>query len=209
MKTIRLTLPTLALAALGFALLPAHASAQTATETTSTLTFPVTHTFSGNFKSTDGNSGTFVNTVTTNSATSKHDVVVFTRSSDSETKTDTTDTTTNADGSRTVAYSSLDYGATTPFTSNKTITKEKHGQFVGTGTYTTAAGVSGDLTTLESKADIVDVVSAVYNSSSTGITNALHLEEDGFGFVTVKTLDLAPGGKLTVVVTTRYITSSK
>ena len=36
----------------------------------------------------------------------------------------------------------LDYGAATPFTSNKTLTKEKHGQFVGTGTYTTAAGVS-------------------------------------------------------------------
>ena len=72
-----------------------------------------------------------------------------------------------------------------------------------------AAGVSGDLTTLESKADIVDVVSAVYTSSSTGITNDLRLEEDGFGFVTVKSLDLAPGGKLTEVVTTRYITSSK
>ena len=201
MKSTCLTLPTLALAALTLSLAPARVSAQT--------TYPVVHTYSGNFKSTDGNSGTFVNTVTTTSATTKDDVVVYTRSSDSETKTDTTDTTINGDGSRTVAYTSMDYGATAAFTSNKTITKEKHGQFVGTGTYTTAAGVSGDLTTLESKADIVNVVSAVYNSSTTGITNDLRLEEDGFGFVTVKHLDLAPGGVLTVVVTTRYITGSK
>ena len=149
-----------------------------------------------------------MNTITANSATSKTDVVVFTRSSDSETRTDTTTTTLNADGTKTIAHNDTDYGATTSFTSNKTLTKEKHGQFVGSGTYTTAAGVNGTFTTLESKAETVNVVSAVYNATS-GITNDLRLEDDGFGFVTVKVLDLAPTGTLTETVTTRYITSSK
>ena len=206
MKTSFLALPALALLAVGFTLSPARVSAQTAT---ATVTYPVVNTRSGNFKSTDGNSGTFVNTITTTSATTKTDVVVFTRSSDSATRTDTTDTTINEDGSRTIAHSSVDYGATAPFTSNRTLTKEKHGQFVGTGTYTTAAGVTGTLTTLETKAETVSVVSAVYNGSGVGITNDLRLEDDGFGFVTNKVLSLDPTGKLTEVVTTRYITSGK
>ena len=171
--------------------------------------YPVVQTHSGNFKSTDGNSGTFVNTVTVNSATSKSDIVVFTRSSDGAKKTDSTDTTINSDGTRTVAHSDIDYGATAAFTSTKTLTKEKHGQFVGKGTFTTAAGTTGTLTTLETKAETVNVVSAVYNNSTTGVTNDLRLEDDGFGFVTVKTLSLDPTGKLTETVTTRYITSSK
>ena len=125
------------------------------------------------------------------------------------TQTDTTNTVKNSDGSRTVDYTSTSYGATTAFSSHRTITKEKHGQFVGTGTYTTATGVTGTLTTLETSAETVNVVSAVYNSATAGITNALRLEDDGFGFVTVKRLDLDPAGKLTVIVTTRYITSSK
>ncbi len=203
MKRSLVILPALAFLAAGFALAPASASAQAAT-----VTYPVIHTHSGNFKSTDGDSGTFVNTITDTSATTKTDVVVFTRSSDNATKTDTTTTTLNADRSRTIAHSSVDYGATAPFTSNRTITREKHGQFVGTGTYTTASGDSGTLTTLETKAETVNVVSAVYNSATTGITNDLRLEDDGFGFVTVKRLSLDPSGKLTEVVTTRYITSS-
>ena len=218
MKLSFVTLPALAILATTLAWTPTRGSAQSITTTVGTVavgpvesltTYPVIQTRSGNFKSTDGNSGTFVNTITTTSPTTKGDVVVFTRSSDGKTKTETTNTTINGDGSREVAYSSVDYGATAPFTSNKTITKEKHGQFVGTGNFTTADGTSGTLTTLETKAETVNVVSAVYNNATTGITNDLRLEDDGFGFVTTKHLNLDPTGKLTVFVTTRYITSSK
>ncbi len=219
MKLSFVALPALAILAASLALAPTRVSAQDLTGSISTVfatsseplttVYPVVQTRSGNFKSTDGTSGTFVNTITTSSATTKSDVVVFTRSSDGKTKTDTTNTTTNGDGSREVAYSSVDYGATAPFTSSKTVTKEKHGQFVGTGNFTTADGTSGTLTTLETKAETVNVVSAVYNNSTTGITNDLRLEDDGFGFVTAKHLSLDPTGKLTVEVTTRYITSSK
>ncbi len=219
MKLSLVTLPALAILVTTLAWTPARVSAQSVTgaagpilvgslEPIATI-YPVTQTRSGNFKSTDGNSGTFVNTITATSATTKEEVVVFTRSSDGKTKTDTTNTTINGDGSRTVAYSSVDYGASAPFTSNKTLTKEKHGQFVGTGTFTTATGTGGILTTLETKAETVNVVSAVYNDSTTGITNDLRLEDDGFGFVTTKHLNLDPTGKLTEEITTRYITSSK
>ena len=54
------------------------------------------------------------------------------------------------------------------------------------------------------------MVSAVYTSATTGVTNDLRLEEDGFGFVTdQEPRPRVPRGKLTVIVTTRYITSSK
>ena len=96
--------------------------------------------------------------------------MVFTRTSDGATRMATTDTTIDPSG-RTLDYSSTDFARTGTFMSHKVITKEKNGQYAGAGTYTTATGDSGTLTTLETKAESVNVVSAIYNSPTTGITN--------------------------------------
>lgn len=198
-----------ALAALSLCLAPNLASAQSTDAAAATVTYPVTRTLTGNFKSTDGNSGTFVETITLNSATSKSDTTVYTRSKDGESRTETSSTVTNADGSRTVDYSDTEYNATAPFVSQKTITKESHGQFYGQGTYTTAAGVTGTLTSLETRADSVNVVSTVFKAADGTVANRLRLEDDGFGFVTVKAIDLDAAGKVNTVVHTRYVTSGK
>ena len=63
MKLSFATLPAFAILAAGLALTPARAADPVATTATATpITYPVVHTRSGNFKSTDGTSGTFVNT---------------------------------------------------------------------------------------------------------------------------------------------------
>ncbi len=210
MKTPTIKTLTL-LAAAACTLAPAGAFAQSTESAPTTATapvYPVVHTLSGNFRATDGNSGAFVETITANSATSRSAVTVFTRAKDGATSTDKSSTVINPDGTRTVDFSATGYGATASFTSHKTVSKETHGQFSGQGTYTTAAGVSGTLTTLETRAEIVSVVSTVYLSAA-GLTSDLRLEEDGFGFTTVKTINLDPAGKVTTVVHTRYVTSSK
>lgn len=168
--------------------------------------YPVVHTTSGVYKNSNGEGGTFVETVTKNSADSTSDVIVYTRGSDQATSTDTRNVTKNGDGTKTVDYRSTQFGSTAAFASHKTITREKNGQFVGTGTYTTADGTTGTLTTLESQAETVNVVSAVYRSTDDAITNDLRLEDSEPLFHVVKTIHLGPDGKATTLVHTRYVT---
>lgn len=169
-------------------------------------TYPVVHTTSGVFQNSNGESGTFVETVTLNSADSKSDVTVFTRKSDQATRTETRDLTKNDDGTRTVDYRDTEYGSTAAFSSHKVLTREKDGQFSGAGTYTTADGTTGTLTTLESKAETVDAVSAVYRTSAGAISNDLRLEDSEPSFRVVKTVHLAADGTVTTLVHTRYVT---
>ena len=166
-----------------------------------------TRTVSGDFKSSDGNSGTFVRTIV-NSGATLTDTTVFTRNSDKETSTDVDSRTKNTDGTIAVTYSHTDFGATAAYTAQKTVTKEKNGQFVAKGTYTTATGDSGTLSILESKTGPVDVTSNLHVSPTTGTTQVLDLEEDEFGFNIDKHITLAPDGTVTTVVTTRYFTGS-
>ena len=194
MKTSSTLHPILTLALSLCALAPTLASAQTTTET-----------ITGDFKSTDGNSGTYVNTITTDGAT-KTERIVFTRTSDGAISTDSRTAVKNSDHTRSVTYSHTDFGATAAFTSQKVVTREKHGQFIGKGTYTTATGDTGTLSTLESQAGSDNVVSEIDNSPTTGITQTLRLHEDVIGFHVVKTLSLAPDGTLTTVVNTRFVT---
>ena len=162
-------------------------------------------TFRGVFKSSDGDKGTYVRT-TTKSDTSFSTSIVFTRDSDQATRIDTENRTTDADGNRAVTLSDTDFGATAAYTAQKTVTKEKHGQFVGQGTYTTPTGDTGVLTTLESKGGFVNVYNAVRNSVTTGVTQILDLTDREFGFTAVKRIVLTPDGVAKTTVTTRYIT---
>ena len=164
-----------------------------------------TKAIKGDYHSSDGNSGTYVETITINGNT-KTDDVISTRNSDKKTSTDNTSTTVNPDKSRTITHSETAYGATAEFTSQRTVDKVKGG-FSGTGTYTTAAGVSGTLTSLETSAGTDGVRTIAYTASTGGVTTDLRVEYDGFGFALVKTFSLAPDGTTTANVTTHYITS--
>ena len=172
---------------------------------TATASAQTTKTYSGVFHSTDGNSGTYVRTTTVNGDTLSS-TIVYTRESDKATATDTYTRTTDAEGDRTVTINDKDFGATASYVAQKTVTKEKHGQFVGKGTYTTATGDTGTLSTLESKAAFVDVLSDIHTSPTTGVTQFLDLRDREFGFTVIKHITLAPNGTVTTVVTTRYIT---
>ena len=187
-----------ATACAGFALTSSHAWAQTDT-TTKTIT--------GDFRFTDGNKGTYVRTITT-TATTESDVTVFTRASDQATSTDTTDTTENSDGTRLVQYSHNDFGATAQYTASKTVTPQKHGEASGTGTYTTAAGVSGSLTTLETKIGRIIAADETF-TDATGTTRDLHLKDSEAGFTLDKIITMAADGSISTSIHTRYITSVK
>ena len=172
---------------------------------TATVSAQTTKTYSGVFHSTDGNNGTYVRTTTVNGATLSS-TIVYTRESDKATATDTYTRTTDGEGNRTVNIDDKDFGATAAYVAQKTVTKEKHGQFVGKGTYTTATGDSGTLSTLESAGGFVNVLSNIHTSPTTGVTQMLDLRDREFGFTAVKHITLAPNGTVTTVVTTRYIT---
>jgi hypothetical protein len=161
-----------------------------------------TKTRKGAFKSTDGNRGTFIETVVTNGDT-KTDTFVYTRGSDKETSTDITTTTDVSATSHTVSYSHTDYGSTTPFVSKKTVDEVKGGNF-GTGTYTNADGVSGTFRTLETSAGSVSVVSAAYIPSTGAGTNDLRVEEDTLGFKVVRTLSVDPAGTTSSITNTLH-----
>ena len=164
-------------------------------------------TVDGDFKSSDGSQGTFVRTVSNTGTTITYNTV-YTRNSDKETSTDVDIRTKNTDGTIAVSYSHTDFGATAAYKSQKTITKEKNGQFVGKGTYTTATGDSGTVSLLESKGGPVDVTSNLHVSPTTGTTQILDLSDEEFGFSVDKHITLAPDGVATTLVTTRYFTGS-
>lgn len=161
-------------------------------------------TIRGDFKDSNGNKGTYVATITKD-GTSTTEQVVFTRKSDQATSTDTTTTVKNTDGSRTVNFSHNNFGATAQFTSAKTVTPEKHGQAYGTGTYTTAEGVSGTVTTLESGIGGTTAVNST-RASANGTTIELRLRESGLGFTADKIITLNPDGTVSAAINTRFIT---
>ena len=195
---------TFAIMAIALSLAPTTGSAQTDLP-------PVKHPgngivlgISGNFKSTDGVSGNFQQTEIPYSVKSSITTVILTRSTDQATRTETTTDLTNADGTRTESLTVTDYGATTSFTSSRTITSEGRGQSVGQGTYLAADGTTGTLTTLETQPSPgVDVLSTVYNSPGAGISHEQRTQTTLAGKTVIKTLNIDPSGNVTSVVQTR------
>jgi hypothetical protein len=183
-----LTLAASAIAAVGLLLTAGLAQAQT------------TKTIKGHFHSSDGNRGTYIETVDTNGDVVT-DTVVYTRQSDKETSTDISIVTgkDTGTGTYTVAFSHTDYGTTAAFTSMKTVVYVKGEGHVGNGTYTNADGVAGTFRTLEYYVKDIKIESSAYVPSTGTGTNELRVEEDALGFKTVRTLTVAPDDKITSV----------
>ena len=159
----------------------------------------------GSFKSSDGISGTYKETeILFDLNRSSSRTIVFTRRSDEATRTEKTDYLTNPDGTHTENVSITDYGATAAFTSSRVITTLGRRQSTGQGTYTTADGVSGTLTTLETASSLgVDALTTVYNSPTGGISVEQRTQTVPAGKVIVKTIGVNPGGAATSVIQTR------
>ncbi len=164
---------------------------------------------SGNFKGTDGVSGTFRQTAVPYSDKSSIITVIFTRSTDQATRTETTTALTNDDGTVTESFTVTDYGATASFTSSRNITQEGRGQSVGQGTYRAADGTTGTVTTLETQSALgVDVLSTVYNSPTAGVSHEQRTQTNLAGKTTVKTLTIDANGSVTSVVQTRTLSTA-
>lgn len=159
----------------------------------------------GRFKSTDGVTGTYRETeVFFDLNRSSSRTIIFTRATDKATRTETTTDTLNADGTRMVTFTATDYGATSSFTSNTTVTVLGRGQSVGQGIYTTADGVTGTLTTLDTTSPGVEVLSTTYRSPAAGISAEQRTQiAAGAGKVTVKTVGVDPTGTAASVIQTR------
>ena len=163
----------------------------------------------GTFKSTDGTRGTFSQTVRFYSATSSGTTVIYVRSSDGAKRIETTADQTGPDGIRTETFTSIDYNASSSFQSDRTITELGRGQYAGQGIYTTAEGVSGTLTTLETQsATGVDTTTFVYNSAVGGISTEQRTQTEISGKTVIKTASVDASGKSASVVQTRAIAPS-
>ena len=162
----------------------------------------------GKFKSTDGTTGSFKESeILFDLNRSSSRTIVFTRSIDRATRTEETDYLTNPDGTHTENVSVTDYGATAAFTSSRTITTLARGQSTGQGTYTTADGVSGTLTTLETVSSLgVDALTSVYNSPTAGVSTEQRTQTVPAGKVVVKTIHVDADGTATSVIQTRTST---
>ena len=189
----RAALALLAAAACGL-LCPAGASAQT--------------TRTGHFRG-DGTVGKYARTSTTAGDGGRTIQTVYTRTGGQQTRTDTVTTSAeDKNGGYTLDETRLDFGATTLDTVHETITRLKSGRHTGTGTYTTASGDGGTLTTVEAAVEGGSVTSEVRVSPTTGTTQVLRVQRDADDFVSVQTITLLPDGTATSTTMTREAGSS-
>ncbi len=181
------------------------ASAQTATPTptvTATPT-PTDRTANGQFHDSNGNQGTYVETFTVADDVAT-DTIVYTLSGSTGTRTETLTTTTNTDGTKTVVFSDLGFGATVAFTSTTTYTVGKGGSAVGSGTFTAADGTTGVLAAVVAHNGQTSITSTDFTSTAGVLTREVRLEEKANGSDTEKVLEVDGSGTLTTVTTTRF-----
>ena len=189
-----------------FAVTGSHAQTATPTATASPsgTPTPTDHTAKGQFRDSSGNSGTFVETFTVADDVTT-DTVVYTLSSDStQTSTETLTTTTNTDGTKTVVYSDLGFGATAAFTSTTTYAASTKGVAAGTGTFTAADGTTGTLIALSIHNGPTSITNTDFTSAAGAVTREVRLEEKGGGGDSVKTVDVDAAGTVTVTTVTRF-----
>ena len=161
------------------------------------------HTASGNFQTGDGSKGTYTETFTVSGAVTT-DTVVYTLTSSAETSTVTTTTTANTDGTQTVEFSDLAFGATTAFTSTTNYTPDSSGDAVGTGTFTAADGTTGTLTAVKVRAEHVNTTSFNFTNTAGALTRQVRLEERGGPGDLLKVADVDVLGTLTTTTIMRF-----
>lgn len=191
--------PFLALAFTGCLLTAGLSSASPASAATSTSK---DRTISGTFTSSDGNKGTYVETYTVVGAVAT-DTIVYTSTTLSETSTETLTTTTNTDGTKTVVFSKLGFGATVAFTSTITYITSTGGNAVGTGTFVAVDGTVGTVTAVLAKNGQTSITSIDFTSALGVLTREVRLEENSNGCDTDKILDVDASGVLTVTTIAR------
>ena len=157
----------------------------------------------GQFRFSDGSNGTFVETyvVTDSIAT---DSIIYTLADSTESSTETMTTTTNSDGTKTVDYSDLGFGATVAFKSTITYIVSKGGSAVGTGIFSTPNGTTGVLAAVVARNGQTSITSTDFTSSAGALTRQVRLVEKGGGSDAVKTLDVDAAGTLTTTTLTRF-----
>ncbi len=207
MNTTRFSIRRLSCAlALVLSSLPALVSAQDADRAPVKPAHPALAIANGgSFKSTDGTTGTYKETeilYDLNRRSSR--TLVFTRASDQATRTEKTDYLTNPDGTHTENVSVTDYGAAAAFTSSRMITTLGRGQSTGRGVYTTADGVSGTLTTLETGSTPgVNVLTTVYNSPTAGLSTEQRTQTILAAKIVIKTVSVDASGASSSEIQTR------
>ena len=164
---------------------------------------PTNHTVNGQFRSSDGSSGTFVETFTVADAVTT-DTIVYALTDGTTTSTETLTTTANADGTKTVVYSDLAFGASTAFTSTTTYTAAQGGSAVGTGTFTAADGTTGVLAAVSARNGHNSIVSTDFTSVTGVLTREVRLEEMANPGDVVKLLEVDAAGVLTTTTVTRF-----
>ena len=161
------------------------------------------HTTSGSFQTSAGIKGSYEETFTV-AGLVVTDTVVYTSADGTETSTVTTTTTTNPDGTTTVVFSDLDFGATVAFTSTTTYSAPVNGSAIGTGTFTAVDGTTGNLTSVTTRTGQADANSINFTSAAGALTRQLRLEERGGPGDTLKVVDVDVLGTLTSTTMSRF-----
>ena len=189
------------LVAIGFGASP-RAQGQSAQPAATVSPTPSDGTAHGQFRSSDGTSGTYVETYVVTDATAT-DSITYTLADSTESRTENLVTTTNSDGTKTVDYDELDFGTATPFKSTTAYTISKGGSAVGTGIFIAANGTTGVLAAVVARNGQISITSTDFTSSAGTLTRQVKLEEKGDGVDVVKTLDVDAAGTLTTTNLTR------
>ena len=169
---------------------------------TTTATTTRDRTTTGNYRSTDGTAGTYIETFSLAGKVST-DKIVYTPTGSTETITDLMVVTVNADGTKTSVTTQFALGATTPSTFTVAVSAQVHGAAAGTGTFTLADGTAGTLTALVYKAGPANLTSLDL-ASAAGLTRVLRSEERGNGGDSDTLVTVTPAGTLTSVTLIRF-----
>lgn len=176
---------------------PSPSATPTATPT------PRNHTANGNFRASGGQSGTYVETFTVADGTTT-DAIVYTPADSTETSTVTLVSVANSDGTRTVTLTRQAFGETASFTSVTIYSARENGSFYGTGTYTTADGVAGALTSLVTRTGPENINATDYISTAGALTRELVIESRSNGGDNEKTLTVDSDGTPATTSITRF-----
>ncbi len=155
------------------------------------------YTISGDFTTSTGYSGTYVDTRAVVSDVTTDTLVLISTALTASTSTITTTTTTNTDGSKILVFSDLDFGASVAniFTINLAVPVS--GSAAGTGTFTLPIGTAGTLTALQFAVGGEEVTSLAL-TSALGVTTTEVLISGTSGCAADELLSLSAANALTV-----------
>ena len=174
---------------------------------------------SGTFTSSDGTTGTYVETKTTVGDVTT-DTIALTDTDTATTGSYTVTTTVNADGTRTVVYADLALGATVPTvlsltlpavttsTTTETICGNASVSLYATGTLTSAAGLLDTLNAFVTLAGGDTVASLDFSTTLIGLARELFVVSNNGPSKVITTIDVSLAGVATTTKLTLTATGS-